>query len=185
MDLHIITALWCELHPLDFSSKITGINVSCISTHLLFLLTPICALKKRKHRYNLSHIHTDWGVFTAPRVCPWFDCRQPPLLLLWHFIYVWQSKEKPSTYGNLSYHDGGETLILALDSPRAAALLQGSRERESKSASVFSLWPGCGWKVSSSHIAQEEFYFHAKSPMSWLNVPLAHKTTDMHFWTGW
>lgn len=124
MDLHIITALWCKPHPLGFSSKITRTNVSCISVRFSCLLTPVCALKK-------TRIQSVTLTADSPLCCSYDTLSMSLARQRKTFL--------SSTYGNLSYHDGGETLLLDLDSPRAAALLQEQGMREQVSSSLFSL----------------------------------------------
>lgn len=188
MDLCFITALWCGPHPLDFSSETTGTNASCICTCLSCLLSPVCALKKRKHTYNLSHIHTGWGVFTAPTVCPWSNCRQPTLPpLLWHFLNVFGKAKK-----NLS-----ATHLQQLELPRWWRNIAACPRQPKGSGSTTGVGKERGSQLHSLLSGQDEDEKSAlvisprRSATSMLNLPCPglmfqwRYTMAMHFWTGW
>lgn len=176
MDLRIITALWCVPHPLDFSSGTTGTNASCICTCLSCLLTPVCLLKTEfvTRSHWLGSFHSSDSVSLIPLQT--VHSATPVTLPL----CLWQGKGKPFC------HPPTATWVSTMvkkhcclpSTAQGQQLYHRSGEGERKSAPLSSLWPGRGWKVSSRHIAQEECYYHAKPPMSWLHVPVAVHNRD-------
>lgn len=124
--------------------------------HADMYLLPLSYSWVRKHRRcSLTHVHTGRLVLPSMSVCPHSPCSPPTLSRLWHWPACGKAETFPSSDCSiLACHNGRETFLLHLYSPRAAALLQEQRGREGVSSTPLLSSPAKK-RVSSCHITQE------------------------------
>lgn len=110
--------------------------------HVSLLPFNCCFGIKVKKTHTICHTFTLTGEFSQLRRCVLDPTADSPLCRSSDTSSMSLARQRktflPPTYSNLSYHDGRETLLLAFDSPRAAALLQEWGRREEVSSTLFS-----------------------------------------------